>query len=143
MMWIVCVAMYISDFYQSDSDDSLAKPLITPIVVCFVLQMSRYFTVSTRHGTTPPNLILALSEKKIERYSFQEGLILFAWLLIKPEDIMREIETAMVRMQVSPVAFKIKTLSPIYPPFKEKFTNPEYYRHRQISIKQAVKDERK
>ena len=142
MMWITCIYFYVSDYLEATDDVSLSKPYIAPVVVCGVLQASRYFTIATRHGTTPPNMILALSEKPIVRQSFMEALILYAWLLIKPEAIMNEINTAMVRMQVSPAAFKMKTLSPIYPLYTQKFTDPNHYKNREISLKEAIKEEK-
>ena len=47
----------------------------------------------------------------------------------------------MIRVGVSKKYFKIKLLTPIYPLYKQKFVDPNYYQKEEKSIELQIKEE--
>ena len=71
-----------------------------------------------------------------------ESLILFAWVEVQPETVMKEINRALVRMQVAQDTFTYKTLSPIYPLLKDKLEDIRYYEKNEFTIPASKKEEK-
>ena len=55
---------------------------------------------------------------------------------------MKEINRALVRMQVAQGTFTYKTLSPIYPLLKDKLEDTKYYEKNDFSIAASKKEEK-
>jgi len=55
---------------------------------------------------------------------------------------MTEIERAMVRVGASKELFRLQTLTPIYPPYKLRLTDPTYYDDKEWNFNQDLKDEK-
>ena len=55
---------------------------------------------------------------------------------------MGEIEKAMVRLGMSKKYFTIKTLTPIYPLYFDRFTDENHYRDMTWSLKDAIRKEK-
>ena len=54
-------------------------------------------------------------EKPITKQDLEEGLIYLAWLGIRAENVLLEIDRSCVRLTVARETFTIKTLVPVYP----------------------------
>ena len=99
--------------------------------------------IAVRHGFTPANQMLKLSEQVAGEKDLNEALIVFAWLQIQPDDVLTEIEKACIRMQIAKETFTYKILAPMYPLNQEKYTNIDYYKKSQISLAIERKTEQK
>ena len=63
-------------------------------------------------------------------------------MTVEPIHVMEEIEKAIVRVGIAKQYFTIKTLTPVYPAFKEKLTDATYYEDRKWTIKESIKQEK-
>ena len=69
---------YLNDRFMTEEDEP--KLSVIPLSVAIVLVTCRFFIISVRHGSTPANNMLLLSEKIATQDNLAESLILFAWV---------------------------------------------------------------
>ena len=79
-LWVTFWALFIYDRYFTDEE----QPKLSPeyLGVATVLCLSRFMHIAVRHGVTPANQMLKLSNKASEEKDLNEMLIVFAWLTI-------------------------------------------------------------
>ena len=130
-MWLGAWSFFVHNHYFTE-DDIEARFDKLPLVIASCLCVSRFIHIAVRHGVTPPNLMLKLNEKVGTAQDINESLIIFAWLQVQPEAVLTEIDKACVRMQVAKETFTVKTISPLSPLNRDKFTDPNYYSKNEI-----------
>ena len=124
------------------SEDDGPKLSATVAVIAGLLALSRFFIISVRHGISPPSLMQRLKDKPITQEDLNEALIFFAWLSIKPEQILLEIDKACVTLSVAKETFTIKTLLPVYPLQAEKLMDANFYKKNELGLKDIAKQEK-
>ena len=73
---------------------------------------------------------------------FNDKLLANAWIILSPDDCVREIELAMVKAGSCSKYFTFKPLTPVYVTMKAKLTDPEYWTKFGWTFKGQMKQEK-
>lgn len=81
-------------------------------------------------------------KKEHELEYYNETLIGAAWIIMSPENAIKEIELAMVKAGSCSKYFTFKPLTPVYVTMKAKLTDPEYWTKFGWTFKKQMKQEK-
>ena len=59
-------------------------------------------------------------------------LILRAWIAIPPDKILEEIDTSIIKLQISKIGFTFKTLTPVFYSMKDRLNDEMYYSRKNL-----------
>ena len=127
LAWAACLYLFIKNRSEANDFTDEHQLDMFPLMVSLILQFIRIFIISIRAGTTPMKLFLKQSKTLYDYQTIKNLLLVRAWNNLTPQEIMNEIDIAMLRVGISNEYFTIKTLTPIYPLYKQKFMEPDYY----------------
>ena len=120
-------AIYLALYILVNDDNGKAENLIAPIIVLSILMFVRIFIVSVRYATTSPTIYRSLQTGILQSGKLNEMLILRAWTAIPPDKILREIDTSIIKLQISRMSFILKTLTPVFYSIKDRLIDENYY----------------
>ena len=120
-------AIYLALYILVNDDNGKAENLIAPIIVLNILMFVRIFIVSVRYATTSPTIYKSLHSGILQSGKLNEMLILRAWTAIPPDKILREIDTSIIKLQISRMSFTFKTLTPVFYSIKDRLIDENYY----------------
>ena len=103
----------------------------------------RLFIVSVRYATTSPTVYKSLQTGILQSDKLSEMLILRAWITIPPDKILEEIDTSIIKFQISKIGFTFKTLTPVFYPMKDRLIDENYYSRRKFDFIDIKKQEEK
>jgi len=97
--------LMINDRYWSvsmdgEEEEPRAKLEILPLLVLFLNVLVRTGVIATRHGTTPETIYDRMEKVPMTPEDYQESLILLAWTISSPTNIMPEITKTMSRLGI-------------------------------------------
>ena len=80
MFYLGTVIPFLYNYFGTDDDVPKLDPIPFTIVLC--LTFIRFFIISVRHGITPANFMLRLTEEPITTEEVYEQLLGLAWVIV-------------------------------------------------------------
>ena len=136
-------AIFLALYILVNDDNGKADNLIAPIIILSILMFTRLFIVAVRYATTSPTIYKNLQTGILQSGRLSEMLILRAWTTIPPDKILKEIDTSIIKLQISKMGFTFKTLTPVFYSMKDRLIDENYYNRKKLGFTDIKKKEQK